>query len=48
VAGLPELTLRAGGRIAIVTRGSTPFDGFAAVRLDGDVVADLAAVTAAM
>jgi NAD-dependent deacetylase len=48
VAGLPELTLRAGGRIAIVARGSTPFDRFAAVRLNGDVEADLAAVTAAM
>ena len=26
VAGLPELTLRSGGRIAIVTKGSTPYD----------------------
>jgi hypothetical protein len=48
VAGLPELTLRSGGRIAIVTRGWTPFDRFASVRLNGDVEADLAAVMAAM
>jgi NAD-dependent deacetylase len=41
VAGLPELTLAAGGQIAIVTQGPTPYDGEAAVRLDGDVVAEL-------
>jgi len=44
VAGLPEVTLTSGGRIAIVTQGSTPYDGEASVRLDGDVVADLDAV----
>ena len=44
VAGLPELTLEAGGRIAIVTMGSTPFDRWAAARLDGDVEEDLEAV----
>lgn len=48
VAGLPELTLASGGRVAIVTQGSTPFDGEAAVRLDGDVVAELEAVLAAL
>jgi NAD-dependent deacetylase len=48
VAGLPELTLEAGGRIAVVTRSDTPFDRFAAVRLDGDVEAELAAVLAAL
>jgi NAD-dependent deacetylase len=48
VAGLPELTLEAGGRVAVVTRSETPFDRFAAVRLDGDVEADLAAVLAAL
>jgi NAD-dependent deacetylase len=41
VAGLPELTLSSGGKIAIVTQGPTPYDGEAAVRLDGDVVSEL-------
>jgi NAD-dependent protein deacetylase/lipoamidase len=35
VAGLPEETLVHGGRLAIVTRGPTPYDGRAAVRVDG-------------
>jgi len=48
VAGLPELTLEAGGRLAVITRSETPFDRFAAVRLDGDVEAELAAVVAAV
>ena len=46
VAGLPDLTIRAGGRVAIVTQGPTPLDGEAAVRLDGDVVAELQALLA--
>ncbi len=48
VAGLPSVTLDAGGRVAIVTQGPTPYDGDAAVRMDGDVVADLDAVLAAL
>jgi NAD-dependent deacetylase len=44
VAQLPALTLAAGGKIAIVTQGRTPFDDRAAVRCDGDVVAELEAV----
>ena len=48
VAALPELTLAAGGRVAIVTQGSTPYDGEAAVRLDGDVVDELRAVLEAL
>jgi NAD-dependent deacetylase len=48
VAGLPELTLRGGGKLAIVTQSSTPYDSEAAVRLDGDVVAELSAVLAAL
>ena len=48
VAGLPELTLAAGGAIAIVTKGPTPYDGEAAVKLDGDVVEELGAVLAAL
>jgi NAD-dependent deacetylase len=48
VAGLPSVTLAAGGKIALITQGPTPFDGDAAVRMDGDVVADLDAVLSAL
>jgi NAD-dependent deacetylase len=48
VAGLPSVTLGRGGRIAVITKGPTPFDGDAAVRMDGDVVADLEAVLEAL
>jgi NAD-dependent deacetylase len=48
VAGLPSITLGRGGRIAVITKGPTPFDQDAAVRMDGDVVADLDAVLAAL
>jgi NAD-dependent deacetylase len=48
VAELPEITLNHGGAVAIVTRSSTPYDGRAAVRLGGDVVAELEAVVAAL
>jgi NAD-dependent deacetylase len=47
-ADLPALTLEAGGRIAVVTKSSTPFDRFAAVRLDGDVEEELRGVMAAL
>jgi len=47
-AGLPELTLEAGGRIAIVTRSSTPYDREAAVRLEGDVAELLPALLSAL
>jgi NAD-dependent deacetylase len=48
VAGLPSVTMRSGGRIAVITKGPTPFDGDATVRMDGDVVADLDAILAAL
>jgi NAD-dependent deacetylase len=48
VAGLPSVTLRSGGGIAVITIGPTPFDSNAVVRMDGDVVADLDAVLAAL
>jgi NAD-dependent deacetylase len=48
VAALPEVTLSAGGQLAIVTQGPTPLDARAAVRLDGDVVDELVAVTDAL
>jgi NAD-dependent deacetylase len=46
VAGLPELTLSTGGRIAILTQGPTPFDAQAAIKLTGDVEAELTALAA--
>ena len=48
VAGLPQVTLQSGGRIAIVTQSSTPYDREAEVRLGGDVVDELQAVLAAL
>jgi NAD-dependent deacetylase len=48
VAGLPGLTRAAGGSLAIVTQGPTPYDREADVRLDGDVVDELHAVLAAL
>jgi NAD-dependent deacetylase len=48
VAGLPGLTQSAGGKIALVTEGETPYDGEAELKLDGDVVAELEAVLAAL
>ena len=48
VAGLPQVTLAAGGQVAIVTMGATPYDADAAVRLSGDVVAELEGVMAAL
>jgi NAD-dependent deacetylase len=48
VAALPGRTLAAGGRLAILTQGETPFDGRAAVRCSGDVVAELEALLEAL
>jgi NAD-dependent deacetylase len=48
VAGLPALTLRAGGSLAIVTKGPTPYDAEAELRLDGEVDEELGAVLAAL
>jgi NAD-dependent deacetylase len=45
---LPLLTLRSGGAIAIITQGPTPLDELAAVRLHGDVVQELSALSAAL
>jgi len=47
VAELPQVTLDAGGALGIVTMGPTPYDHRAAVKLSGDVVAELEAVLAA-
>lgn len=44
VAGLPALTRRTGGRLAIVTQGPTPFDDEAELKLEGEVDEELAAL----
>jgi NAD-dependent deacetylase len=48
VAGLPAVTRGRGGRLAIVTKGPTPYDAEADVRLDGDVVSELSALLTAL
>src|SRR5436305_2204120 len=48
VAQLPDVTRSSGGEVAIVTAGPTPYDDVAAVKLDGDVVAELDALLAAL
>ena len=47
-AGLPRLTLEHGGRLAIVTKGPTPYDGAAELKLEGEVDAELEALLAAL
>jgi NAD-dependent deacetylase len=47
-AGLPQLTLGSGGSLAIVTEGDTPLDDSAAIKLTGDVVAELEALERAL
>jgi NAD-dependent deacetylase len=48
VASLPGVTRDNGGQIAIVTQGPTGYDDDADVKLQGDVVAELEAVLAAL
>jgi NAD-dependent deacetylase len=48
VAGLPHLTLEAGGRLAIVTKGETPYDDDAELKLGGEVDEELSALVAAL
>jgi NAD-dependent deacetylase len=48
VAGLPLETLAAGGSLAIVNRGSTPFDSRASVTIDGDAGETLRALAAVL
>jgi NAD-dependent deacetylase len=48
VASLPAVTLRSGGRVALVTKGPTPYDEDAAVKLDGDVVDVMSALLVAL
>ena len=48
VAGLPQLTLTHGGRLAIVTKGETPYDREAELKLEGEVDAELDALLTAL
>lgn len=48
VAGLPQLTLGRGGRLAIVTKGETPYDADAELKLEGEVDEELAALVEAL
>jgi NAD-dependent deacetylase len=48
VAQLPDTTLAAGGKVAVLTQGPTPFDSRAVVRMGGDVVDELSAVLTAL
>jgi NAD-dependent deacetylase len=48
VAGLPQVTRSSGGRVAILTKGPTPYDAEAEIRLHGDVVDELESLLAAL
>jgi NAD-dependent deacetylase len=48
VAGLPQLTLERGGLLALVTKGETPYDLEAELKLGGEVDEELAALVAAL
>jgi NAD-dependent deacetylase len=48
VAGLPQLTLERGGKLAIVTKGPTPYDEDAELKLGGEVDAELETLLAAL
>jgi NAD-dependent deacetylase len=48
VGSLPLITLQSGGAIALLTQGRTPLDRLAAVRLGGDIVDELQALTTAL
>ncbi len=48
VAALPRLSLERGGRLVLVTKGETPYDDVAELKLDGEVVEELGALLAAL
>jgi NAD-dependent protein deacetylase/lipoamidase len=48
ISQLPGVTRANGGKVAVITQGPTPWDSRAAVKLDGDVVAELEALLAAL
>jgi NAD-dependent deacetylase len=48
VASLPGLSLERGGKLAIVTKGPTPYDSDAVLKLEGEVDAELDALLTAL
>jgi NAD-dependent deacetylase len=48
VAGLPRLTLDNGGRLAIVSKGETPYDDAAELKLSGEIDEELVALVGAL
>jgi NAD-dependent deacetylase len=48
VAQLPQMTLAAGGEVAIITQGPTPYDSRAAARCGGDVAQEMTAIARAL
>ncbi|HEX4464804.1 MAG TPA: NAD-dependent deacylase [Solirubrobacterales bacterium] len=48
VAGLPAVTLEGGGKLAIVTKGPTPYDGDATIKLEGEIDSELDALRLAV
>ncbi len=48
VAALPGVTVACGGKLAIVTKGATPYDGDAVLKLEGEVDEELTALLGAL
>jgi NAD-dependent deacetylase len=48
VAGLPQVTLGRGGKLAIVTKGETPYDAEAELKLEGEVDEELTGLLEAL
>lgn len=48
IGELPRLTLAAGGQVALITQGPTPYDDRAIVKCSGDVADELVALAAAV
>lgn len=48
VAGLPQVTLGRGGKLAIVTKGETPYDAEAELKLEGEVDEELSELLEAL
>jgi len=48
VASLPAVTLEGGGKVAIVTKGPTAYDGDAVLKLEGEVDSELRALLVAL
>lgn len=48
VASLPAVTLESGGQLAVITKGPTPYDGDAAIKLEGEVDSELDALLSAV